>query len=151
MNYPITRHRDRYPSPYCAQAWICSWYLLLVYTRYNSNPTAVSCTGILPCSLIRSATTDFRISQYSCTHISYWVFSTRGVFSNLLIQTVCIKVDSISYRTLRASTTDNISSSGLDPRSQHNTKYLVEVWWAKGPPSGNIFGRRTARGERKVT
>ena len=73
MNYPITRHRDCYPSPYCAQAWICSWYLLLVYTRYNSNPTAVSCTGILPCSLIRSATTDLRISQYSCTHISYFL------------------------------------------------------------------------------
>ena len=44
MNYTITRNRDRYPSP--AHACICSWCLLVrVYTRYNSNPTVVLCTG----------------------------------------------------------------------------------------------------------
>ena len=93
MNYPITRHRDCYPSPYCAQAWICSWYLLLVYTRYNSNPTAVSCTGILPCSLIRSATTDLRISQYSCTHISYFLVFCQALHIIMGVYQV--------YRTLR--------------------------------------------------
>ena len=61
------------PPPHCVHAWTCSWYLLLVYTRYYSNLTAVLCTGILPCSLIRTTTTDFRISRYSSTHISYFV------------------------------------------------------------------------------
>ena len=71
VNYPITLHRDCYPS----HTWICSWYLLLVYTRYYSTLLLFYVPEILPCSLV-STTTDLRISQYS-THIFYFeVFST---------------------------------------------------------------------------
>ena len=75
MNYPITLHRDRYPSPHCAHAWICSWYLLLVYTRYYSNPTAVLCsTGNITLFAHKEHNhgfPDFPVQQYS-----YFLFST---------------------------------------------------------------------------
>ena len=79
MNDPITLKRDRYPFPHCAHAWIFSWYLLLVYTRYYSKLLLFYVQEILPCSLTRSTTTDFRISQYSSTHIFYQVFSIPGI------------------------------------------------------------------------
>ena len=78
MNYPVTLHKDRYPSPHCAHAWmICSWYLLLVYTRYYSNPTAVLCTG----NITLFAHThkdhdhgfpDFPVQQYPYFHIIFY-------------------------------------------------------------------------------
>ena len=77
MNYPITRHRDRYPSPHCAHALICYWYFLLVCTSITRTLLLFHEPEILPCSLIMSTTTDFRISQYSSTHIFYFL---PGIF-----------------------------------------------------------------------
>ena len=46
------------------------YFEVLNYTRFYSNPTAVFYVPeIIPCSLIRSTTTDFRTSQYSSTHV----------------------------------------------------------------------------------
>ena len=58
--------------------------MLLVYTRYYSSPTAVLCTGniTLFAHTVRSTTTDFRISQYSSTHISYFL---PGIFHFLVV------------------------------------------------------------------
>ena len=68
MNDPITLHRDRYPSPHCAHARICSWYLLLIYTRYYSNPTDVLCTGNITLFAHKEHNhgfPDFPLQQYS--------------------------------------------------------------------------------------
>ena len=53
-----------------------SWYLLLVYTRYYSNPTAVSCAGnitLFPHQEHNHGFPDFPVQQYSFS-IFYQLF-----------------------------------------------------------------------------
>ena len=45
---------------------------------------------ILPCSLIRSTTTDFRISQYSSTHIFYSEYFLPGILHFPVVVKHCI-------------------------------------------------------------
>ena len=76
VNYPITLHRDRYPSPHRAHAWICSLYLLLAYTRqYYSNPTAavifLSTANVTPFAHKEhnQGFPDFRVQK--CSHFLF--------------------------------------------------------------------------------
>ena len=77
--------RDRYPSTHCAHAWICSWYLLLVYTRSNSNPTAVPCAGNITLFAHKEHNhgfPDFPVQQYSYFLISIFY---QGFFILLVL------------------------------------------------------------------
>ena len=99
MNYPITLHRDRYPSPHCAHAWICSWYLLLVYTRSNSNPTAVPCAGNI--TLFAHKEHNHGFPDFSVQQYSYFVFSTRIFFFSCDLSGIphYLYIPGILYRT----------------------------------------------------
>ena len=85
--HPITLHRDRYPSPNCAYAWVCSWYLLLVYTMYFSNPTAVFMYRkyfVLPWFAHKEHNhgfPDFPVQQHS-----YFLFSTRYFYFLVVVK-----------------------------------------------------------------
>ena len=90
MIYSITLHRERYPFRNCAHAWICSWYLLLVYTRYYSNPTAVLCsTGNITLFAHKEHNhgfPDFPVQQYSYTSkYQVYIFYHTSIFYFLVV------------------------------------------------------------------
>ena len=105
MNYPliVTFHRDRYPPPIApTHIYIYiynkfSWYLLPVYTRAL---LLFNVPEILPCSLI-STTPDFRISQYSSTHIIYFLPQVFFFFFSWFFQALHIIYMYQVYYTVR--------------------------------------------------
>ena len=125
MNYPITLHRDRYPSPHCAHAWICSWYLLLVYTRYYSNTTAVLSTGNITLFAHKEhnhAFPDFPVQQYS-----YFLFSTRYFFIFSWLSSIphYLYIPGILYRTYWNVT--SLCTPGTYTRGMYHTYSSILV------------------------
>ena len=71
-----------------AHGWICSAYLLLLYTRYYSNPTAVLCTGNITMFARKEhnhGLPDFPVQQFSYFLLRSIFCFLPGIFYFLVV------------------------------------------------------------------